>query len=103
MFFVVVNTYKAFDYSNCLKEIRVSGLNSKNLVDYIKNNNLLDKVVRVCSADICYGVNGASIEENVDVFIRKNIDYLEKKDSEFAIEVNLKGFRIEKIIVKECM
>ena len=97
-----INTYNAFNKNECTNELNLNNLNSKNLLNYINENNLLDKIERICSTDICVNINPSNIERDIKSFIEKNINYLKSKNEEVALEAELKGFRIEKIIIYSC-
>ena len=97
-----INTYNAFNKNNCTNEIKTSNLNSKNLLTYINENNLKDKIDRVCSSNICVSINPSNVERDIKSFIEKNISYIKNKNEEAALEAELKGFRIEKIIIYSC-
>ena len=92
----------AFNINECLKYIQTQNLNSKNLLSYIKENNLADKIMEVCSEDICTKLNFSSLEQSIKYFIQRNIDILKNKDIEAAIEAELKGFKIDKIQINSC-
>ena len=49
---LAINTYKAFEIKNCTKNLTLDNLNSKDLLTYIKENDLLGKVSQVCSQDL---------------------------------------------------
>lgn len=97
-----INTYNAFNKNKCTNEIKLNNLNSKNLITYINENNLLNKIKQVCSANICAPINSPNIEREIKNFIEKNISFLKSKNEEVAIEAELKGFRIERIIIYSC-
>ena len=92
----------AFNINDCLEDIQLENLNSKNLLSYIKENNLADKIMEVCSDDICTKLNFSELEQSVKYFIKRNIDFLKNKDIESAIEAELKGFKIDKISINSC-
>lgn len=97
-----INTYNAYNKNNCLNIVKPTNLNSKNLINYINENNLLDNLDRVCSQDICISINPSNLERDIKSFIEKNLNYLQNKNPEAAIEAELKGFRIDKIITYDC-
>ncbi len=103
LFCLALNTYNAFNRNNCIDELKVNDLNSKNLLMYIKENNLEDKIVKVCSANICTTLNGPNLENNIKNFINKNLSYLSGKDEGIALEAELKGFRVERILFNSCL
>ncbi len=97
-----INSYNAYSKSNCLKEIIPSGLNSKNILSYLEENNLVGLVSKICSKDICYTLNTSDLKGDINIFVNKNINYLKEKNNEAAIEAELKGFGIEKLIIYVC-
>lgn len=92
----------AFNINDCLEDIKTQNLNSKNLLSYIKENNLTDKIMEVCSEDVCTKLNFSTLEQSVKYFIQRNIDILKNKDIESALEAELKGFKIDKIQINSC-
>lgn len=99
---VAIHTIDAFNIQNCMKEIMPNNLNSKNLLDFIQENNLHDKVMQICSSDICSNINIANLERDIKDFINRNLNYLKNKDGEQSLEAELKGFRIDKIFINSC-
>lgn len=99
---LTINTYNAFNKNECSNEIKLNDLNSKNLLNYINENNLRDNIERICSTNICLSINPSNIERDIKSFIEKNLEFLRSKNEETAIETELKGFRIEKIITYSC-
>lgn len=97
-----VNTYNAYNKNNCTNTLKPSNLNSKNLINYLKENNILDNLDRVCSKDICISINVSNLERDIKSFIEKNLNYIQNKNPEAALEAELKGFRIDKIITYDC-
>lgn len=97
-----LNTYNAFNINNCTNEMKINDLNSKNLLNYITENNLKDKILKVCSMDICTSLNASNLETDIKDFINRNLNYLKGKDNDLALEAELKGFKIDKIIINSC-
>lgn len=97
-----INTYNAFNKNNCINEIKIETLNSKNVLEYIQQNNLVDKIYKICSTDICVTINPSNIERDIKSFTEKNINYLRSKNEVAALNAELKGFKIDKIIVESC-
>lgn len=81
------------------KEITLDYLNSKNLLNYIKDNELETLVKKVCSKDMCIPINFKTIESDIKTFINQNLKYLKSKNMELGLEAELKGFKIEKIVL----
>lgn len=103
-FFLIcfANHTSAFNMGDCIEEISNIQVNSKNLLTYLKENNLTDKIMNVCSGEVCKNLNGANLETEIKEFIKQNIKFLKNKDLEAAIEAELKGFRIDKIGINGC-
>lgn len=99
---LAINTYQAFNIKDCIKDINVKDLNSKNLLTYIKENDLMDKITQVCSNDICSKISLSSLEQDIKEFINRNLNYLKNKDEDYSLEAELKGFRIDKILINSC-
>ena len=99
---LAINTYKAFEIKNCTKNLTLDNLNSKDLLTYIKENDLLGKVSQVCSQDLCKSISLNSIEHDIQEFIKQNVNYIKSKNEELGLSADLKGFRIEKIILNDC-
>lgn len=97
-----INTYNAFNSKNCLKDKVLTDLNSKNLYAYLEENNLLNKINKVCSKDICKDIHFSNLKEDIEMFIKKNIDYLKVKNEDEALDADLKGFSIERILITSC-
>lgn len=100
---LATNTIHAFNINNCTQEMKLADLNSKNLLKYIEENNLTEKIMQVCSDDICNEINLSRLEQDIKSFIKQNIKYLKSKDNESSIEAELKGFRIDKIVINGCL
>lgn len=92
----------AFNIKDCLEYRNTPDLNSKNLLSYIKENNLMDKITEVCSEEICTKLNFPTLEQGIKYFINRNIDILYSKDKEAALEAELKGFKMDKISINTC-
>ncbi len=69
----------------------------------IKENNLTDKIMQICSDNLCNEINISRLEQDIKSFIKQNIKYLQSKDSDSSIEAELKGFRIDKIVINCCL
>ena len=98
-----LNVYNAYSKNNCTEEIVLENVNSKDLLNYIYDNHLIDKIVRVCSSDLCSSINATQIESDLKSFVNKNIRYLTSISEERGLDADLKGFRIEKIIINSCL
>lgn len=100
---LAVNTYQAFNLNNCIKDIKIEDLNSKNLLTYIKENDLVDKITQICSNDLCSNINISTLEQDIKDFINRNLNYLKSKGEDYSLEADLKGFRIDKILINDCL
>ncbi len=99
---ISINTYNALNNRNCEEVIIPTSLNSKNLLNYIKTNNLTDTISRVCTIDLCKTINPTNIDREVADFIDSYYNYLKNKREDIYNEATLKGFRIDKIIITRC-
>ncbi len=100
---VLFNTFQAYNAEECQNEIVLETVNSKNLLTYLEENNLNQKIARVCSSDICMPLNPANLKRDILTFTNKNLAYLKNKVSDETYQtLELKGFKIEKIILNEC-
>ncbi len=102
VFCFITHTYQAMETENCTKELTIENLNSKNLLAYIKEKDLLGKVSQICSQDFCKTISWNNVEHDVKEFIKQNVNYIKSKSEELGISADLKGFRIEKIITRDC-
>lgn len=76
-------------------------INSLNLISYLKGSNNLDKVKYICSNNICSKEMYGNKEKEINRFIKNYISNIKKKSLEEGIEVELKGFRITKIVFND--
>ncbi len=97
-----INTYNALNIKKCENVIRPTALNSKNLLEYLENNNLNGKITKICSTYTCKNLSGASLERDVKEFINSYYNFLKQKNEDAYNEATLKGFRIDKIVVNNC-
>lgn len=97
------NAFKAYNAESCNNEIILNDVNSKNLLKYIEENNLIEQIDLVCSSDICMKINSSTINRDIKSFINKNLNYLKNKvDDNTYLNLELKGFKIDKIITNQC-
>lgn len=76
----------------------INNLNSKNLLKYLKGQNLNGKNIKVCNQDYCDYLKYDNLEKAVDVYIEDYLDYIKEKiDADTSIIVSLKGFLITEI------
>ncbi len=101
--FLAIHSYKAFDVNNCMQNIFLNDLNSKNVLNYLKENDLFDKVTKICSEDMCADINVSNLEGDIKDFIKQNIKYLKNKGENYSLEAELKGFKIAKISFNSCL
>lgn len=96
------NTYQAFSIKNCSKTLTFDNLNSNDLLSFLKENDLLGKVSQVCSQDLCKSLSINTIEHDIQEFIKQNVKYIKSQNEELGISADLKGFRIEKLLMNDC-
>ena len=77
-------------------------LNSKNLLVYIKENDLIGKIEKICSEEVCGKISIVTLEQDIKDFIKQHLNQLKRKDNDYALDAELKGFKIDKIIVNSC-
>ena len=97
-----VNTYNAINVNRCTKKLYPKNLNSKNIFEYLEENKINHSIDKICSKNICSNLNSSNIKQDIKNFIEKNINYLKKQNEEQAIEAELKGFKIDKILIYSC-
>jgi hypothetical protein len=98
-----INSYNALNINKCTNEIKLDNVNSKNVIEYITENNLDENITKICSTDICMNINPINLQRDIKSFIEKNISYLKNKDEEISLNAELKGFKIDKIIINSCL
>lgn len=98
-----INTYQAISKNNCTNEIKPTSLNSKNLLNYIEENNLIESIHQVCSSEICVTINPSNMKRDIQKFMEKHINYIKSKSEEAAIDAQLKGFKIDSIRFYSCV
>lgn len=98
-----LSNLEAYSKDKCLEEIYLEEVNSNDILSYIYENDLLDKIIRICSKDICSSINATQIESDIKEFVTKNIRYLKGINEEVGLNADLKGFKIEKIILNSCL
>lgn len=97
-----INSYKAYTIEHCYSEIIPKNLNSKHVVNYLKEVNIATKMNKICSQNICETINPSNLERDIKNFVDKNIQYLKTKDEKSSLDAELKGFKITKIILNSC-
>ena len=83
------------------KTINNLELNSKDLIKYLKANNQLEKVKYICNMTYCSKEMIGNREIEIDNFINEYISQIKKKSLEEGIKVELKGFKITKIVLND--
>ena len=92
----------AFNINDCIEELAMQNINSKNLLTYLKENHLTDKILSVCSENICSNISFSHVEQDIKNFIKQNLAILKNENEEDALEAELKGFKIDKITFHSC-
>jgi len=76
----------------------INNLNSHDLLEYLKENNLSGKTIKVCNQDYCDYLKYKNLDKAVKIYIDDYIEYVkEKTDEETSVRVSLKGFLIKEI------
>lgn len=73
-------------------------INSLDLINYLKDNNLLTNVSYVCTKNTCSKKLIGNKEKEINMFINDYVEYIKNKSLEEGISLELKGFEITKII-----
>lgn len=91
---IVIGTISLFVNNVSSKSI----LNSNDLIDYLKNNNIIDKVSMICTNNVCSNTFIGNKEILIKRFIDCYVNKIKEENLEDGINVELKGFPITKII-----
>lgn len=76
----------------------INNLNSNNLLEYLKTQDINGKTIRVCNQDYCDYLKHESLSKSVKIYIDNYINYIkEKTDVDTSVRVSLKGFLITEI------
>ncbi len=81
-----------------LKKQSEININSKDLISYLKKEKLLDKVKYVCTDNYCSRDLLVNKEIEINNFIKSYINKVKKESLEDGVNIELKGFRINKIV-----
>ena len=74
-------------------------LNSKELLEYLKAQDLNGKQIMICNQDYCDSLKYDNLEKSVKVYIDDYIKFVNQKtDDDTSVRVSLKGFLITEII-----
>ena len=76
-------------------------INSLEIIEYLKNNNEIDKVKYICTNNYCSKEMYGNREKEIRKFINNYILQVKKKSLEEGIKVELKGFKITKIVFND--
>lgn len=76
-------------------------INSLEIIDYLKENNQLHKVKYICTNNYCSKEMYGNRKIEIDNFINDYISKIKKKSLEEGIKVELKGFKITKIVLND--
>ena len=79
--------------------IKPIDLNSKNIIKYLEDQQLTDRINKICSSNICKTINPSDLKRELKNFIDDNIKYLKNKSEDISLEAELKGFKIESISI----
>ena len=76
-------------------------INSLDVVEYLKMNNKLHKLKYICTYDYCSKEMYGNREKEINIFINNYISKIKKKSLEEGIKIELKGFKITKIVLND--
>lgn len=76
-------------------------INSLEIIEYLKNNHEIDKVKYICTNNYCSKEMYGNREKEIRKFINNYISIVKKKSLEEGIKVELKGFKITKIVLND--
>lgn len=98
-YFFILILFLIFIVSVSAKSINNTNLNSNDLLDYLKEQNINDKVIKVCNIDYCDYLKYDNLEKSVNKYIEDYLNYIkEKTDEDTSLRVSLKGFLITEVI-----
>ena len=97
-YFFILILFLIFIVSVSAKSINNTNLNSNDLLDYLKEQNINDKVIKVCNIDYCDYLKYDNLEKSVNKYIEDYLNYIkEKTDEDTSLRVSLKGFLITEV------
>lgn len=76
-------------------------INSLEIINYLKDNAKLDKVKYICTNNYCSKEMYGNREKEIKIFINNYISKIKEKSLEEGIKVELKGFKITKIVFND--
>lgn len=83
------------------KNINQKEINSLKLISYLKENKKLEKVKYICTNEYCSKEMYGNKEKEINLFIKNYINIIKEKSLEDGIKVELKGFKITKIVFND--
>lgn len=76
-------------------------INSLEIIDYLKESKMIEKVKYICTDDCCSKEMYGNREKEIKIFIHNYISKIKEKSLEEGIKVELKGFKITKIVFND--
>lgn len=76
-------------------------INSKELINYLKKTEQINKVKYICTDNYCSKEMYGNREKEIEIFINNYISKVKKKSLEEGIKIELKGFKITKIVFND--
>lgn len=83
------------------KNVNEKEINSLELISYLKKNKKLEKVKYICTDEFCSKEMYGNKEKEINLFINNYITTIKEKSLEEGIKVELKGFKITKIVFND--
>ena len=83
------------------ENINNAEINSLEIIDYLKDNNKLDKVKYLCTNNFCSREMYGNKEKEIKSFLKNYISKIKEKSLEEGIKAELKGFKITKIVFND--
>lgn len=83
------------------KNIYEKEINSLEIISYLKENKNLDKVKYICTNEFCSKEMYGNKEKEIKLFISSYINMIKEKSLDEGIKVELKGFKITKIVFND--
>lgn len=76
-------------------------INSLDIIDYLKESKQIEKVKYICTNNYCSKEMYGNREKEIKLFINNYISKIKEKSLEEGIKVELKGFKITKIVLND--
>ena len=76
-------------------------ISSKELINYLKKTEQINKVKYICTDNYCSKEMYGNREKEIEIFINNYISKVKKKSLEEGIKIELKGFKITKIVFND--